>query len=126
MTVYNAKNTQFVWRGVTLTGTGDSHAYNITQSNNSFQPYKGVMGEGLNIVNNQRQWQISRSFKVDSVSLPMLIEDNLNYVEDTLVVRDLNTNSDDVFTDCVILNISGEQDSGTRTVTWNALYRNGK
>lgn len=126
MTVYDAKNTQFVWRGVTLSGTGDAHAYSITQQNNSFTPYKGVMGEGLNIINNQRQWQISRSFKVDSVSLPMLIEDNLNYVEDTLVIRDLNTGMDDVFTECVILNISGEQDSGTRTVTWNALYRNGK
>ena len=126
MTVYDAKNTQFVWRGVTLTGTGDAHAYSITQQNNSFTSYKGVMGEGLNIINNQRQWQITRSFKVDSVSLPMLIEDNLNYVEDTLVIRDLNTNSDEVFTDCVILSISGEQDAGTRTVTWNALYRNGK
>lgn len=126
MTVYDVKNTQFIWRGVTLTGTGDSHAYNVTQKNDSFTPYKGVMGEGLNIVNNQRQWQISRSFKVDSASLPMLIEDNLNYVEDTLVIRDLNTDHDDVFSDCVIVNISGEQDSGTRTVTWNALYRNGK
>ena len=126
MTVYDAKNTQFVWRGVTLTGAGDAHAYSITQQNNSFTSYKGVMGEGLNIINNQRQWQITRSFKVDSVSLPMLIEDNLNYVEDTLVIRDLNTNSDEVFTDCVILSISGEQDAGTRTVTWNALYRNGK
>lgn len=126
MTIYDAKNTQFVWRGVTLTGTGDSHAYSISQQNESFIPYKGVMGEGLNIVNNQRQWQISRSFKVDSVSLPMLIEDNLNYVENTLVIRDLNTGLSDIFTDCVIVNISGEQDASTRTVTWNALYRNGK
>lgn len=126
MTVYDIKNTQFVWRGVTLTGTGDSHAYNITQQNESFTPYKGVMGEGLNIVNNQRQWQISRSFKVDSASLPMLIEDNLNYVENTLVIRDLNSGKSDVFTDCVIVNISGEQDASTRVVTWNALYRNGK
>lgn len=126
MTVYDVKNTQFVWRGVTLTGTGDSHAYNIIQQNESFTPYKGVMGEGLNIVNNQRQWQISRSFKVDSASLPMLIEDNLNYVENTLVIRDLNTGKSDVFTDCVIVNISGEQDASTRVVTWNALYRNGK
>ncbi len=126
MTTYDAKNIQFVWRGVTLTGTGDDHAYSITQQNDSITPYKGVQGEGLNIVNNSRQWRITRSFKVDSVSLPILIEDNLNYVEDTLVVRDLNTGRDETFTDCVILNISGEQDSGTRTVTWNALYRNGK
>ncbi|MBR2735095.1 MAG: hypothetical protein IKE05_02740 [Clostridia bacterium] len=115
-----------MWRGITLTGTGDDHAYNISQQNDSFTPYKGVQAEGLNIVNNQRQWQITRSFKVDSVSLPILIQDNLNYVEDTLVIRDLNTGIDDTFSDCVILNISGEQDSGTRTVTWSALYRNGK
>ena len=29
MAVYDAKNIQFVWRGLTLTGTGDDHAYNI-------------------------------------------------------------------------------------------------
>jgi len=126
MTVYDVKNVQFVWRGITLTGTGNEFSYDITQSGASVSPYKGVQGEGLNIVNNTRQWQISRSFKVDSLSLPMLIEDNLNFVEDTLVIRDLNTNKEDVFTDCVIVNISGERDSGTRTVTWNALYRNGK
>ncbi len=126
MTTYDAKNIQFVWRGITLTGTGDDHAYNITQKNDSFTPYKGVQGEGLNIINHTRQWQITRSFKVDSVSLPILIEDNLNNVEDTLVIRDLNTGRDETFSECVILNISGEKDSGTRTVTWNALNRNDK
>jgi len=126
MATYDAKNIQFVWRGITLTGTGDDHAYSISQQNDSFTPYKGVQGEGLNIVNNQRQWQITRTFKVDSVSLPILLEDNLNNVEDTLVIRDLNTGAADTFSDCVILNISGEQDSGTRTVTWNALFRNNK
>ena len=126
MTVYDVKNVQFVWRGITLTGTGDEFAYNISQQGASISPYKGVQGEGLNIVNNTRQWRISRSFKVDSNSMPMLVEDNLNFVEDTLVLRDLNTGKEDVFTDCVIVDISGEKDSGTRTVTWNALYRNGK
>ena len=126
MTVYDVKNVQFVWRGITLTGTGDEFAYNISQQGASISPYKGVQGEGLNIVNNSRQWRISRSFKVDSNSMPMLIEDNLNFVEDTLVLRDLNTGREEVFTDCVIVDISGERDSGTRTVTWNALYRNGK
>lgn len=91
-----------------------------------FTQLSGILPEGLNIVENKRMWQITRSFKVDSVSLPILIQDNLNNVEDTLVVRDLNTGISDTFTDCVILNISGEQDSGTRTVTWNALYRNGR
>lgn len=126
MTVYDSKNIEFVWRGVTLTGTGDDHAYNIIQQNDSITPYKGVQGEGVNIINNQRQWRITRSFKVDSASLPMLIEDNLDFTEDTLVVRDINTGISDTFTDCVILNISGEKDHGTRVVTWSALYRNGK
>ena len=126
MTVYDAKNIQFVWKGETLTGTGDDHAYNISQSGESFKPYKGVQGEGLNIVNNQREWHITRSFKVDSKSLPMLYEDNMNCVEDTLVIRDLNTGKDDTFSECVVLSIGGEQDSGTRTVTWNALGRNNK
>ncbi len=126
MAVYDSKNIQFIWRGLTLTGTGDDHAYSISQQGDSIQPYKGVQGEGLNIVNNTRQWRITRSFKVDSPSLASLIEDNLNCVEDTLVVRDLNTGKTDTFTDCVILNISGEQDARTRTVSWSALYRNGK
>ena len=126
MTVYDVKNVQFVWRGITLTGTGNEFAYNISQQGTSVSPYKGVQGEGLNVVNNTRQWQISRSFKVDSKSLPMLIEDNQNYIEDTLVIRDLNTNREDVFSDCVIAGISGERDAGTRVVTWSALYRNGK
>lgn len=126
MTVYDTKNIQFVWRGITLSGTGDEYAYNITQQNDSFTSYKGVQGDGLHLVNSSRQWQISKSFKVDSVSLPILIEDNADNVEDTLVIRDLNTGLEDTFTDCVIMNISGEQDGSTRIVTWNALYRNGK
>ncbi len=126
MTVYDSKNIEFMWRGITLSGTGDDHAYSIAQQGESVQPYKGVQGEGLNIANNQRMWRITRSFKADSVSLPMLIEDNINYTEDTLVVRDLNTGISDTFTDCVISSISGEQDARTRVVTWSALYRNGK
>ncbi|MEE3349123.1 MAG: hypothetical protein VZR09_03705 [Candidatus Gastranaerophilaceae bacterium] len=126
MTVYDAKNIQFVWKGVTLTGTGDDHAYSITQVNSSFTPYKGVQGEGLNIVNNNRQWIVTRTFKVDSISLPMLSEDNMNCVEDTLVVRDLNTGKDDVFSECVIESVEGEKDAATRTVKWHALGRNNK
>ena len=126
MAVYDSKNIEFIWRGLTLTGCGDDHAYSITQEGDSIRPYKGIQGEGLNIVDHTRQWRISRSFKVDSVSLPTLIEDNMNHVEDTLVVRDLNTGRTDTFSDCVILKISGEKDSATRVVTWSALYRNGK
>ena len=126
MTVYDAKNIQFVWKGITLTGAGDDHAYDISQENASFKSYKGVQGEGLNIVNNQRQWKITRSFKVDSASMPMLLEDNMNCVEDTLVVRDLNTGRDDVFSECVIESVEGEKDAATRTVKWHALGRNNK
>lgn len=124
--MYDIKNAQFVWRGITLSGFGDDHKYNITQNGDSATPYKGVAGEGLNIANNQRMWNITTTFKVDSTSLPILIQDNLNRVEDSLVVRDLNTGIADSFEDAVILNISGEQDSNTRTVTWSALTRNGK
>lgn len=124
--MYDIKNAQFVWRGITLTGFGDDHKYNITQNGDSATPYKGVAGEGLNIANNQRMWNITTSLKVDSTSLPILIQDNLNRTEGTLVVRDLNTGISDSFEDAFIQNISGEQDSGTRTVTWSALTRNGK
>lgn len=124
--MYDIKNAQFVWRGITLTGFGDDHRYNITQNGDSATPYKGVAGEGLNIANNQRMWNITTSLKVDSTSLPILIQDNLNRTEGTLVVRDLNTGISDSFEDAFIQNISGEQDSGTRTVTWSALTRNGK
>lgn len=124
--MYDIKNAQFVWRGITLTGFGDDHKYNITQNGDSATPYKGVAGEGLNIANNQRMWNITTSLKVNSTSLPILIQDNLNRTEGTLVVRDLNTGISDSFEDAFIQNISGEQDSGTRTVTWSALTRNGK
>lgn len=124
--MYDIKNAQFVWRGLTLSGFGDDHKYNITQNGDSATPYKGVAGEGLNIANNQRMWNITTTFKVDSTSLPILLQDNLNRVEGDLVVRDLNTGISDSFADAVILNISGEQDSNTRTVTWSALTRNGK
>ena len=124
--MYDIKNAQFVWRGITLTGFGDDHKYNITQNGDSATPYKGVAGEGLNIANNQRMWNITTSLKVDSTSLPILIQDNLNRTEGTLVVRDLNTGISDSFEDAFIQNISGEQDSGTRTVTWSELTRNGK
>ena len=117
--MYDIKNAQFVWRGITLTGFGDDHKYNITQNGDSATPYKGVAGEGLNIANNQRMLNITTSLKVDSTSLPILIQDNLDRTEGTLVVRDLNTGISDSFEDAFIQNISGEQDSGTRTVTWN-------
>lgn len=124
--MYDIKNAQFVWRGLTLSGFGDDHKYNITQNGDSATPYKGVAGEGLNIANNQRMWTITTTFKVDSTSLPILIQDNLNRIEGDLVVRDLNTGISDSFADAVIMNITGEQDSNTRTVTWSALTRNGK
>lgn len=124
--MYDIKNAQFVWRGLTLSGYGDDHKYSITQNGDSVTPYKGVAGEGLNIANNQRMWTITSTFKADSLSLPVLIQDNMNRIEADLVVRDLNTGIADSFGNAVILNISGEQDSNTRTVTWSALTRNGK
>ena len=124
--MYDIKNAQFVWRGITLSGFGDDHKYSIAQNGDSATPYKGVAGEGLNIANNQRMWNVTTTFKVDSTSLPILIQDNLNTIEKDLVIRDLNTGIEDSFENAIILNISGEQDSNTRTVTWSALTRNGK
>ena len=124
--MYDIKNAQFVWRGITLSGFGDDYKYSIAQNGDSATPYKGVAGEGMNIANNQRMWNVSTTFKADSTSLPILIQDNLNRVEKNLVIRDLNTGIADSFENAIILNISGEQDSNTRTVTWSALTRNGK
>lgn len=124
--MYDIKNAQFVWRGITLSGFGDDHKYSIAQNGDSITAYKGVAGEGLNIVNNQRMWTITTTMKVDSTSLPILIQDNLNRIEASLVIRDLNTGISDSFGNAVVLNISGEQDSNTRTVTWSALTRNGR
>ena len=124
--MYDIKNAQFVWRGITLSGFGDDHRYSITQNGDSVTPYKGVAGEGMNIKNHQRMWTITTTLKADSTSLPILIEDNLRVTEGDLVIRDLNTEISDSFGNAVIMNISGEQDSNTRTVTWSALTRNGK
>lgn len=124
--MYDIKNAQFVWRGITLSGFGDDHKYSITQNGDSATPYKGVSGEGLNIANNQRMWNVTTSLKVDSTSYPILLQDNLNRTEGTLVIRDLNTGVSDSFEGACILNISGEQDSNTRTITWSALTRNGR
>ena len=124
--MYDIKNAQFVWRGITLSGFGDDHKYSITQNGDSATGYRGVAGEGLNIANNQRMWTVSTTLKVDSTSLPILLQDNLNRTEGDLVIRDLNTGISDSFADAVNLNITGEQDSNTRTVTWSALTRNGK
>ena len=124
--MYDIKNAQFVWRGITLSGFGDDHKYSISQNGDSVTSYKGVAGEGFNIKNNQRMWTITSTFKADSTSLPILLQDNLNVTEGDLVIRDLNTEISDSFGNAVIMNISGEQDSNTRTVTWTALTRNGK
>lgn len=126
MAKYDVKNVQVVWRGITLTGFGDDYVYSTEQDGDSFEQRKGVQGDGLNIVNNQRKWKINSTFLVNSVSLPILEQDNLNYVEDTLIVRDLNTGNSDSYTDCVVLNITGKQDSNTRTVSFGAMKCNGK
>ena len=47
--MYDIKNAQFVWRGITLSGFGDDHKYSITQNGDSVTPYKGVAGEGLRL-----------------------------------------------------------------------------
>lgn len=123
---YDVKNAQIIWRGITITGFGDDHKYDITQNGDSFTQYKGVAGEGMNIVNNQRMWGVTTSLKADSSSLPILEADNDKRIEGTLIVRDLNIGKADVFEGCVVQNVSGNKDSSTRTVTFAALTKNGK
>lgn len=123
--MYNIKNAEFTWRGIPISGFADTK-YDISQNGDSFTPYKGIAGEGLNIANNQRMWNIVTSLKVDSTSLPILEEDNDKRTEGELVIRDLNTGISDVYTKCAVLNIAGKKDSDPRTITWSALYKNGK
>jgi len=123
---YDVKQVQITWRGITFTGFGDSHVYSSEQDGDSFDQRKGVKGEGLNIVNNKRKYKITTTLLPTSNILPILEQDNDNHVEDTLIIRDLNTGTSDIYTDCVILSITGKQDAEDRTVTFGAIYKNGK
>lgn len=127
MTIYNTGNIQFVWRGLTLTGFGKSQ-YEIKQKNPSLNTEFGIGGDVLcsPSENNNRIWQITSSFTPLSPIYPILEQDNLNKIVDTLIIRDLNTGITDTFSKCYIMAISEKKDSNDRTVVWESGIRNGR
>ncbi len=124
--LFDIRNIELVWRGITLTGFGQSKV-EITQSGEgSNELIFGVAGECISIPNYKRRWTITATFHPYSVCYPILEQDNLYNFEDTLIVRDLNTGTSDIFTYCTISSVNKKQDSEERSVTWQAAKRNGK
>ncbi len=125
---YNVKNVELVWRGLTLTGFG-SQKVEINQSGTEMSSTNlvyGIFGESFTIPNNKRGWYITATFHPLSLSYPILEQDNLYNFEDTLIVRDLNNGTTDIFTNCTIYATEKKKDSDERTVTWVAAKRNGR
>ena len=124
---YNVKNIELVWRGLTLTGFG-SQKVEITQPTNgeSGSIIYGIFGECFTVPNMTRGWFITASFHPLCLSYPILEQDNIYNFEDTLIVRDLNTGTSDIFTYCRIYSTSKKKDSDERLVTWYAAKRNGR
>ena len=125
---YNVKNVELVWRGLTLTGFG-SQKVEITQSGEDMASSNllyGIFGECFSIPNNRRGWFITAAVHPLTLSYPILEQDNLYNFEDTLIVRDLNTGTTDIFTCCMIYATGKKKDSDERTVTWIAAKRNGR
>ena len=124
MTIYNTKHTQLFWNGITLDGFA-SQKISIKQTAKSTNTYIGIFGESINLPNPKRIWNISAQFLVTSAAYKILAADNLLHNESTLIIRDLNLGSTDIFTNCAILSIGDETDSSSRSVIWIATKRNG-
>lgn len=125
---YNIQNVELVWRGLTLTGFG-SQKVEIDQSGEDMASGNivyGIFGECFTAPNPKRGWQITATFHPLSLSYPILEQDNLYNFEDTLIVRDLNNGTTDIFTNCIIFATNKKKDSNERTVTWLAAKRNGR
>lgn len=125
MPLYNIRNTELVWRGLTLTGFSEVKV-GVTQEGVSNVQVIGIAGESFTHPNNKRVWQISSSFSINSLCYPILEQDNLNNIEDTLIVRDLNIGTSDIYTNCVIMSIVSDNTNARKTVTWHAVKRNGR
>ncbi len=125
--VYNVKNVELVWRGLTLTGFG-SQKVEIIQSGEgkSTQIIYGIFGECFTVPNPKRGWLITATFHPLSLSYPILEQDNLYNFVDTLIVRDLNIGSTDIFTECTIYATGRKKDSDERIVIWQAAKRNNR
>ena len=88
--------------------------------------YIGISGEFFNCPNPKRSWTITSTFLADSPSYKILEQDNLNHIEDSLLIRDLNLGEVDWFQNCTITNITSKTDGNFRTVQWTACKRNYK
>ncbi len=126
MTTFDIKNIELVWRGLTLRGFAGSKVEIAQGREPSVITVFGISGECLNFPNPRRNWRISSTFHPYSTSYPILEQDNLNHVEDTLIVRDLNNGTTDIFTKCTISTIGNKKDAGERVVTWIAPLRNSR
>lgn len=123
--MYNLKNTELVWRGLTLSNFASSKV-KIIQKGNSFNTVSGIFGETMSFPNTQRYWNIISTFLPNSSSYKILEEDALYRTTGTLIVRDLNTGSCDIFSDCFVNLLENKQDDKDRTVVWFATKRNSK
>ena len=129
MAVFNIKNVELVWRGITLRGFSNTMV-SIQQNNEtgigSSKIVMGISGEFFIHPNTNRLWTITSEVHALSLAYPVLIQDNLNSIEDTLIVRDLNNGVCDIYAHCTITQISGSEDGKKITVTWTAVKRNGR
>lgn len=123
--MYNLKNTELVWRGLTLSNFASSKV-KIIQKGNSFNTVSGIFGETMSFPNTQRYWNIISTFLPNSSSYKILEEDALYRTTGTLIIRDLNTGSCDIFSDCFVNLLENKQDDKDRTVVWFATKRNSK
>ncbi len=125
MPIYNIRNTELVWRGLTMTGFSDVKISLGSDRLSNIQVI-GISGECFVHPNPSRIWVISSMFNINSLSYPILEQDNLDNVEDTLIIRDLNIGTTDIYTKCTIMSITNNQDNYFKTVTWHAIKRNGR
>ena len=123
--LYNVKNIELVWRGVTLSKFAGTKI-KISQSGGAVKTYTGIFVETMTIPNSSRFWNISSSFLATSESYKIIEQDSLYHTSGTLIIRDLNTGTSDTFSDCYVNLLENKQDCEERTVVWFAAKRNYK
>lgn len=122
--IYDTKNVQVVWRGQTLSGFGHTKI-NISQGSiPSMELVFGIFGEFFNCPLLGRYWSVKSAFLPNSATYRMLENDNLARTQGTLVIRDLNLGTSDIFYNCFISSIGDKKDSDSRIVTWICAKRN--
>ena len=129
MAVFNIDNVSIVWRGITISGFAADKitiAQSGSTSSSSNTIVIGIAGECFTHPNTSRTWTVTTKLHGLSISYPILLQDNLNNIEDTLIVRDLNNGTTNTFTNCTISQISTAEDGCTNTVVWTAVKCNGR